>query len=326
MPKVLISPAPLRTLEGPFKQALRDAGFEFVYPPRPAQMVEDEVLQVLPGVDAVLAGSEPYTPRVFAALGASPKLKVIARAGVGYDAVDVAAATAAGVPVCIAPGTNHDAVAEHTFMLMLALAKSLLPQHAAIAAGQWPRKAAAPLRGRTLGVVSLGRIGKTVARRGLDFGMKVVGHEPYPDEAWCRQYGVDLLPLDEVFARADYLSLHTPLTAESRHMVNARTLALMKPTAYLLNTARGGLVDERSLLAALTGGKLAGAGLDVFEEEPPGVNPLAQLPNVVATAHTAGVDHQSLADMAQSAAQAVVDIIAGRWPAEKVVNPEVRRH
>jgi phosphoglycerate dehydrogenase-like enzyme len=321
MPRVLITPATLSGNTGPYLQLLRQAGFEVVFPPRAAQLTEEELFEQLAGVSATVAGSEPYTRRV---LEAHPDLRVIARAGVGYDAVDVAAATERGVAVTITPGTNHDAVAEHTFALLLALAKGLIARHHGTRTGQWPRHATLPLRGRTLGLVGLGRIGKAVAVRGAAFGMRLAAFEPLPDPAFIRQYGVTLLPLDRLLAESDYLTLHLPLTPESRHLINRQTLALMKPTAFLINTSRGGLVSEADLLEALRSGRLAGAGLDVFEEEPPAPGPLFALDNVVLTPHAAGVDLQSLDDMALSAAQAVVALSRGEWPAEKVVNPQVR--
>ncbi|HKI31583.1 MAG TPA: phosphoglycerate dehydrogenase [Gemmataceae bacterium] len=321
MSKVLIAPATLSDVGGPYLEALRGAGLEVVFSPFPAQMVEEELLPTLNGITASLAGSEPYTRRV---LDANPQLRVIARAGVGYDAVDLAAAAEHGIAVTITPGTNQDAVAEHTFTLMLALVKNLITQHAGTVAGRWPRQANLPLRGRALGIAGLGRIGKAVAVRGAAFGMTLLAYEPYPDAAFVRQYRVTLVPLERLLAESDFLSLHLPLTAESKHLINRATLARMKPTAFLINTARGGLVCEADLYEALRTGRLAGAGLDVFEQEPPGASPLFGLDNVVVTPHAAGVDLQSRDDMALSAAQAIVSLLRGDWPTEKVVNPEVR--
>jgi phosphoglycerate dehydrogenase-like enzyme len=321
MTKVLISPAQLAGLEAAFSQSLRQAGFELVYPARRAQMNEDELFVGLAGIRAALAGSEPYTRRV---LEANRQLRVIARAGVGYDAVDVAAATDLGVAVCIAPGTNQDAVAEHTFTLLLALAKGLVPQHLGTCALKWPRRANLPLRGRALGIAGLGRIGKAMAIRGACFGMPLLAYEPFPDRDFAAQYNIGLVPLEQLLAESDYLSLHMPATAASRHLINRETLRLMKPTAFLLNTARGAIVKETDLIEALQAGRLAGAGLDVFEEEPPADSPLFHMDNVVVTPHAAGVDLQSRDDMALSAAEAIVSLSRGEWPAEKIVNPEVR--
>jgi D-3-phosphoglycerate dehydrogenase len=322
MDKVLIAPATLAGIRGPYFELLREAGFELVYPARAAQLTEEELLQSVKGIKATVAGSEPYTRRV---LSAHPGLRVIARAGVGYDAVDVAAATELGRAVTTTPGTNQDAVAEHTFTLILALAKNLILQHHGTRTGQWPRQANLPLRGRTLGIAGLGRIGKAVALRGEAFGMRLSAFEPFPDQAFVTRHDVTLLPFERLLAEADFLTLHVPLTPESKHLINRRTLALMKPTGFLINTARGGLVCELDLLEALQAGRIAGAGIDVFEQEPPPPSPLFELDNVILTPHAAGVDLQSRDDMALSAARAIVALSRGEWPAEQVVNPEVRQ-
>jgi D-3-phosphoglycerate dehydrogenase / 2-oxoglutarate reductase len=321
MPKVLIAPAPLATVEGPYRDVLREAGFELILPPHRRQLTEPELLAILPGIQASLAGSEPYTAHV---LDAHPQLRVIARAGVGYDAVDVEAATARGVAVAIAPDTNQDAVAEHTFCLILGLTKNLISQHLGTKAGGWPRGANLPVRGRTLGIAGLGRIGKAVALRGEAFGMRLLAYEPYPDQSFVAAHKIELVPFERLLAESDFLTLHLPMTAQSKHLINRRTLALMKPSAFLINTARGGLVNEANLLEALRSGRLAGAGLDVFEEEPPGKSPLFDLDNVLVTPHAAGVDLRSRDEMALSAARAIVSLSRGEWPAEKVVNPDVR--
>ena len=323
MQKVLIAPMTLATQEGPFQKVLREAGFELVYPSRPAQLTEDELLRAIQGVKGALAGSEPYTRRI---IESNPELRVIARAGVGYDAVDLAAATERGVAVTITPGTNHDCVAEHTLGLILALAKDFIPQHLAVKAGRWPRQPNLPLRGRNLGIAGLGRIGKAVAIRGASFGMRLLAHEPFPDQAFVAQYKITLLPFDRLLAESDYLTLHMPLSSESRHLINQRTLSLMKPTAFLINTARGGLICEQDLVKALQARQIAGAALDVFEQEPPPADhPFFKLDNVLFTPHAAGVDLQSRDNMAMSAAQAIISLSRGEWPAEKVVNAEVRK-
>lgn len=329
MTKVLVSPATLAPggsplAEGPFKQALVQAGYELVFPPRAAALrtlTEEELLRQLDGIEATVCSMEPYTRRV---LDAHPQLKVIARVGVGYDAVDVPAATDHGVAVTIAPGTNQDAVAEQTFALMLALVKGIVPQHNTTAAGQWQRGILRPLRGNTLGLAGLGRIGKAVALRGQAFGMRVIAYDPAPDHEFARRHEIPLVTFDQLLAESDFLSLHLPLTPATRRLIHRETLAKMKPGAMLINTSRGGLVHEADLAEALTSGRLAGAGLDVFENEPPRGSPLLGLDNVVLTPHAAGVDSRSLADMALSAAEAIVALGRGEWPAEKVVNPEVK--
>src|SRR5437763_3868551 len=225
MPKVLIPPAPLAHVEARHLDVLRSAGFELIFNLSGGQLNEDELLAALPGVVATIAGSEPYTPRVFAA---HPQLRAVARAGVGYDAVDLPAATAAGVAVAIAPGTNQDSVAEHTFCLILALTKHLISQHIGTREARWPRGTNLPVRGKTLGIAGLGRIGKAVALRGEAFYMKLLAYEPFPDHQFLAQHKVTLVTLDKLLAESDYLTVHVPLTPESKHVINKKTMALMK--------------------------------------------------------------------------------------------------
>jgi D-3-phosphoglycerate dehydrogenase / 2-oxoglutarate reductase len=320
--KVLISAALLWRLRGEFLDVLAEGGFEPVYPSAAKLLTEDELLSLLPGVAATLCGSEPYARRL---MEQCPGLRVIARLGVGYDAVDVQAATEHGVAVTIAAGANQEAVAEHTFALMLALAKNVVPHYQQIRAGRWPRQPNSPLRGMALGIVGLGRTGKAVALRAEVFGMRLLAHEKIPDTAFVQQHRVMLLPLDSLFAQADILSLHVPYTAETRHLVNQCTLQLMKPGALLINTARGALVCESDLVECLRARRIAGAGLDVLEVEPPqSDNPILTLDNVVFTPHTAGVDLRSRDDMALSAARSIAALSRGDWPAEQIVNPQVR--
>ncbi|AWM36536.1 D-3-phosphoglycerate dehydrogenase [Gemmata obscuriglobus] len=326
--RVLVAPAPLREIEFTYGPILRGAGYAIEYPPRDhvfteQQMSVPELLAQLPGCVASLAGSEPYTREVIAK-AAEAGLKVIARAGVGYDAVDLQAATDHGVAVCYAPGTNQEAVAEHVFLLMLALARKLREQDTEIRAGLWPRRAVGNLRGKTLGVIGLGRIGKAVARRAIPFDLKVIATEIAPDHAFAAAHNVTFVPLEQLLRESDVVTLHVPKTPLTKNIINKDTLALMKPSAFLLNTARGGIVHEKDLHDALVAKTIAGAGLDVYEVEPPKTNPLFGLDSVVLTAHTAGVDQQSRQDMARVPAQAIVKLLAGEWPEEWVVNAQVK--
>jgi phosphoglycerate dehydrogenase-like enzyme len=324
MSKVLIVPREVARFADRFRDVLVAAGLDVVVlPPAEANLPnEDELIDALAGVEATIAGSEPYSSRVFAA---HPQLRVVARVGVGYDAVDLIAATSTGTAVTIAPNTNQGSVAEHAFALMLGFTRHIPARHAAIAAGGWPRLMSLPMRGRTLGLAGLGRIGKAVATRALAFEMRVLAYDPYPDKAFCDAHGIGLVSFEQLAAESDFLSLHLPMSPQTKHLINRETIAKMKPTAVLVNTSRGGLVCEADLIPALREGRIAGAALDVFEDEPTGTdNPLRKLANVVLTPHAAGVDVQSLHDMARSAAEAVASLRKGDWPTEKVVNPDVR--
>ena len=219
----------------------------------------------------------------------APRLRVIARAGTGVDNVDVSAATARGIVVMNSPGANSVSVAEHAMALMLALARAVPAADAAMKTGVWDKKrlTGAELRGKTLGVIGLGRIGQEVASRARAFGMEIIAHDPFISEQIASGLGIELLSVDDVCARADYLTLHVPSTPETRHLIDARRLGLCKAGIRIINTARGELIDEGALADAIERGHVGGAGLDVFETEPPVDGRLTKLAQVVATPHIA---------------------------------------
>lgn len=265
-----------------------------------------------------------------AAIAAAPRLRVIAKHGVGYDNIDVAAASARGIPVTVTATANATSVAEFAFAQMLALAKRSGAMDAAVRSGDWAarhRVVAAELARKTLLVVGFGRIGSRLARRALAFEMDVLVHDPYlPAEriraAGCTPAGslATALPL------ADVVSLHCPLTAETRGMIGRAELARLRPGALLVNTARGGLVDEAALAEALREGRLAGAALDVFAREPPAADdPLRTAPRLLLSPHVAGVTAESTRRMALEAADNVLAGLAGRLDPSVVVDPEVLR-
>ena len=277
-----------------------------------------EEIGILAGADAVVAWGERYPSAV---LNALPNLRVIARLGVGFDKVDLDAATNCGIVVTITPNSNHEAVAEHALALIMALAKDLPTGDRAMRAGQWPNAPRKPIRDSTLGIVGLGRIGRSLTVRAAAMRMRVIAAELYPDQAFVAEHGVEIVDLDSLLAQSDYVSLHCPLNDQTRGLMNRRTLAAMNPDACLINTARGGLVVEQDLIAALESGQIAGAGLDVFEQEPtPTDNPLYRLDTVIVSPHVAGNDELSIVEMGLEAAQCIVDLRAGRWPEGSVVN------
>jgi phosphoglycerate dehydrogenase-like enzyme len=322
MPTVLIGPGPLRNQPGPFRELLTAAGFRCVDPPGDHTLSAQEVRATLPEADAFIAGGELVSAELIAL---APKLRVIARTGVGYDAVDVAAATARKIPVVITPGTNQESVAEQAFALILALSRNIVNNCNSIRTGGWDRTMVQPVRGKTLGLVGLGRIGRAMATRALAFGMRVVAFDPIAaDTDFETRHGIDRLSLDELLAASDIVSLHSPLTNETRGMINRTTLTRMRPGSYLINTARGGLVVEADLAESLNSGHLAGAGLDVLNSEPPEPgNPLLGLSNVILCPHMGGLDLKSMADMAELAARCVTSLYQGKWPAGCVVNNEL---
>lgn len=251
-------------------------------------------------------------------------LKVIARAGVGVDNVDLAAATARGIVVMNTPGGNTVSTAEHTIGLMLALARHIPQGHASMVAGRWDRKLymGVELRGKTLGVVGFGRIGRAVAKRAQAFNMNVIAFDPYITPDLAAEMGVELVDLETLFARSDFITLHSLVTDETRHMINAASIRRMKPGVRIVNAARGALINEADLAAALKSGQVAGAALDVYESEPPAADhPLIGLDNVIHTPHLAASTSDAQVTVAVEAAQLVIDaLLHNKY--DNVVNPD----
>ena len=245
-------------------------------------------------------------------LEAAPRLRVIGRAGIGVDNIDLEAATRRGVLVMNTPGGNAISVAEHTIALLLALARQIPQANASVRAGRWEKMAltGTELKGKTLGLIGFGKVGVEVARRAAAFEMRLVAHDPFVSELVARDCGVTLLPLDELLACADFVSLHLTLSPSTARMIDAETIAKMKPGARLINTARGELLDEAALAEAIRRGHIAGAAFDVFTEEPPRSSPLVGLEQVIATPHIAGSTAEAQEEVGFRIAQQVHDYLA----------------
>ncbi|MDR7544313.1 MAG: phosphoglycerate dehydrogenase [Armatimonadota bacterium] len=297
---------------------LRDAGCEVTTNPGDT-LGEDDLIALIGEADAVIAGVEPITARV---LAAAPRLKIVARRGVGYDTVALEAATARGVVVTITAGALAETVADHTMGLILAVVRRIPELDRLVRSGGWDRIPSVDVWGKTLGIVGFGAIGRAVAKRAAGFDMRILAHDIRPDPATATAMGVTLTDLDSLLTQSDIVTVHVPLTPQTRGLIGAAALRRMKPTAYLVNTSRGPVVDEAALLAALREGRLAGAALDVFQHEPPRDRALASLPNVVATPHVASHTVETLARMERACAEAVLAVMHGQRPAH-VVNPEV---
>ncbi len=283
-------------------------------------------------VDAVMLRSEKFPA---SRVDASPRLKVIARHGVGVDTVDVDAATKQGIVVTYCPGGNSNAVAEHVFSMLLALARKIKAGHDDLVAGPWPKAkqhlVGEELYGRGIGIVGFGEIGKIVCRIAKGFGMNVLVSDPFLKESDVNAYGASLVEFEELLKRSQVVSLHAPLTASTKGLINARTLAMMPPDAIVVNTARSGLVDEPALASALQTGQIAGAALDVIDAEQGnsasvtfGGQPIAAVPNLLVTPHVAGQTIQSLLNVGTTAwhdIQAVTSGAAPRHPFNSPANP-----
>ena len=321
MPIIVNTSPLLDTEQGEAADILRRTGYavrtSLYGPPRgPAELIE-----LFKDAAAAIVALDRLDAEV---LAHAPHLRVIARTGVGYDTIDVAAATAHNIVVCATVGSNDRTVAEHTWGLILALARRIPQQDAQVRSGGWQRLFGMELWSKTLGVVGFGAIGRAVARRGVGFEMRVLAHDIRPDGQAAAELGVILCDLPTLLAESDVVTLHVSLDMGSRGLIGAAELRRMKPSALLINTSRGGVVDEAALLDALRDGTIGGAALDVLAVEPPGatLTPFLSLPNVIVTPHCAGTTRESVARAARMAAENVARVLSGRRPLH-AVNPEV---
>ena len=318
MPRVLVTPVVYADGRGPWREVLDAAGFDVVLADGDCvHHSTDELVRQLQGIDCTLASVETYSREVFS----RTKLRAVARVGVGYDAIDVAAATDHGVAVAITPGTNEHSVAEQAIALLTAVFRDTARRDREIRGGVWRRDCPRRLAGNTIGLVGLGRIGKAMVPRCQGLGLTVVAYDPYPDTAFAAAHGVRLVAFEELLQTADIVSLHMPCTKETVDLMNSRAFALMKEQAVLLNTSRGGLVDESALAAALESGKLFGVGLDVCKVEPlPADSGLRKFENIVWAPHLGGIDQTALDAMGRLAAQNLADLARNHWPTGCIVN------
>ena len=326
MPKVVFVPDTPKELVTPVFERLEQEGFDvgLIQHPRFNEHwhEHDVVVKELKGAAAVIAGGETYNGAVLDEL---PDLRVIARHGVGFDRVDVKAARARNIVVTVTPNANHEAVAEQAIAQILAVARGTIPMDRRVRAGAWRQAILRPVRQTTLGIVGLGRIGRSTAVKAEGLGMKIIAFESMPHMEFVRQHNIELVDFDALLARSDYITIHCPLSDETRGMFNRQTLAKMKPGSVLVNTARGGMIVEADLIEALKNGPLRAAALDVFEQEPPPAdNPLFGLDNVVLSPHIAGIDTMSVHDMAMEAADCIIRLKRGEWPEDAALNNELK--
>ena len=278
---------------------------------REFSMTEDDLIAMLEGVDGIISGNHPFTRRV---LSAADDLKIISRTGAGFDTIDLEAATEHGIVVTTTPEANSESVADFAMGLMLGIARRIPHGDRDVRNGGWSHHIGVELYQKTLGIIGLGKIGKRLAKRAHGFDMTILAHDLYQDEAFAAEYGVTYLPLAELLTRADFVSVHSPLSPETIGLISEPELKLMKPTAFLINTARGPIVDEDSLVKALRRGWIAGAGLDVYSQEPPTNSPLLSIDNVALGPHAASSTEEAWYRMARGAAENVVKVFEGEQP------------
>lgn len=294
---------------------LAEAGCEVVKSDMKGEINEDRLIDLLKDIDGAVVGVVPMTARV---LEASPRLKVVSMHGVGVDHIDLQAAARQGVVVANCPGANDQAVADLAIGLMIAVARQIPSADLALRQEQWGRYSGSELWNKTLGLIGYGRIGRGVAKRALGFDMNVIVYDPYILPEQIGLPGVQLIDLEEVITSADFLSLHAALTPETRGMFGEAQFHSMKSTAFFINTARGGLVDEAALYQALSQKWIAGAALDVFVDEPPLGSSLLGLENIVVTPHIGAHTQEAIERMGVMAAQNVVQMLQGGQPLHRV--------
>lgn len=300
------------------REMLESRGIEVIANPSGRPCTEKEIIELVDeNVAGLIVGIDPVTRKV---MEKARGLRVVAKHGVGTDNIDVRAATELRVYVTITPGANTEAVADHAFALMLAAARHIVFADREVRRGEWPRLMGTEIAGKTLGIVGLGRVGKAVARRARGFNMRVLACDVLIDEKFCRMNQVSAVGLDELLRESDIVTLHVPLTPETRHMVDRSALSRMKKGSILVNTARGELVDLDALYEALVAGHVAAAGIDVYPAEPPDVShPVLTLENVVFTPHLGAYTREANYLMGVMAARAIIDVLEGRRP-EYAVN------
>ncbi len=310
MTRVLLTTTSFQDTPGVHHELLAKTGFEIVRERGP--LSEARMLELAGQFDAYLCGDDALTRAVIAA--SLPRLKVISKYGIGIDKIDVRAATEMRIPVLFTPGVNHTTVAEHTFALLLAAVRNLVPEANHVARGEWTRITGSELFGKTLAIVGLGRIGREVAVRARAFGMNVLGYGNFWDPEFASANGiVRVAEFDDLLRQADVVSLHTKLTPETRHLINAANMRLLKPTAVIVNCARGELVELEALVSALKAKAILAYAADVLDQEPPPSNhPLLGLPNVVITPHIGSRTHESVQRQATCAVENLRLFLAGK--------------
>lgn len=292
-------------------EMLKQAGHEIEIIPKEKTSNEEQIINALREADALIVGVESITQSVIEQL---PQLKVIAKHGAGVDNIDINAASSANIIVANAPGANRHAVADYVFGLLLSLSRGIPKTFQSIKKNDWKLHVGSELYKKTIGVIGTGKIGTEVIRRAKGFNMEVLAFDPFPNNELVENFNINYVPLAELISKSDFITLHVDLTEQTKHLIGEDELRAMKKTSMLINTSRGGVVDEESLYRALSENWIRAAALDVFEKEPVGATPLLELENFIGTPHTAGYTEEALTEVGIITAQNVIDVLAGKKP------------
>lgn len=315
--KILITPTSLCTTQDAANLApLRQFADEIIFNPYGHPLDEAELMPLLDGIDGYLAGLDFITESVIRRMPAS--LKVISRYGAGYERVDVQAAAERGIVVTCTPGANAESVADMTFALLLAVARDIPALDRRMRVLEWPRQVGVELFAKKIGILGLGAIGRRVAQRASGFSMSILAYDPFIDMDYAASHQIQVCSLRSLLEQADFISLNLPLNEQTRNILSTEAFSWMKPGAIVINTARGGLIDEAAACEALASGRLGGLGLDAFEKEPPGPTPLFEMDHVVVSPHAGAHTREAVDRMAQMAIQNLIDVLSGRDSVYKV--------
>jgi len=309
--KVLVTALSFSRYSQEPRKILEKAGFYLIWNKEGRPLQEEELIERIKGVDALIVGVDQITEKVIAA---ADKLRIICKHGVGVDNINLDAATGRGIMVINAPHSNYTSVADLTFGLLIAAARKIPYADMITKKGKWNRIVGREVWGKTIGIVGTGRIGLAVAQRARGFDMKILAYDKFPNIQAANEIGFNYVSLEKLLSLSEFVSLHLPLTKETRHLINEKTLSLMNPEAILINTARGELVDEKALYQALKEKRLTGAALDVYAEEPPLNSKLLTLSQVITTPHIGASTHEANYRMGCAVAESIIKFFAGKIP------------
>lgn len=317
--KILVTPTSFNAnSRSKARDLLESYSRDIVFNPYGRPLNAEEIAPLLEGVDGYIAGLDYITADV---LEKAPDcLKAISRYGAGYDRVDISAAEKRGIIVTNTPGVNSESVADLAFGLMLSAARKIPVLDRKVKSGEWPRTTGVEIYGKTIGILGLGAIGKGIARRARGFSMNILAYDPFLDRAFAETNGIRECTADELLRESDIISLHLPLNENTREIINREAIAKMKQGTIIINTARGGLIDEAAAYEALKDGRLGGLGLDAFENEPPGSSPLFELENVVVTPHAGAHTVEAVENMGILAVQNLIDVLSGKECRNIIIN------
>ncbi len=313
--RVLVTPRSFASTSSKPKEMLEEKGYQLIYNDKGRPIKKEEMMDLIPDIDGIIIGIDCFDNDI---INQANNLKVISKYGVGVDNIDMLTAKISNVVVCNTPTANTDAVADLAFALMLSLARRIPEADRETKAGNWKKIIGNAVYGKTLGVIGLGKIGRALVKRAKGFDMNILVFDIFHDNEFAEKYGIKYVNIDRLLMESDYISLHTPLNDETRNIISTDEFKKMKDTAFLINTSRGGIIDERALYHALRDGYLRGAALDAFLNEPPQGSPLRDLDNIIMTSHNGAYTEEAIASMGIQAVQNLIDVFEGREPENKI--------